>query len=54
MLFRSTNEEAILAELNGVQGKPVDIKGYYSPNEELASQAMRPSATFNQALASVN
>ncbi len=50
----ATNEEAILAELNGVQGKPVDIKGYYSPNEELASQAMRPSATFNQALASVN
>ena len=50
----AANEEAILAELNGVQGKAVDIKGYYSPNEELASQAMRPSATFNQALASVN
>jgi isocitrate dehydrogenase len=46
------NESKIVAELNGVQGHPVDIGGYYSPNPELASRAMRPSATFNAALAS--
>ncbi|MEB1527670.1 NADP-dependent isocitrate dehydrogenase [Xanthomonas sp. WHRI 7945] len=47
------NEAAIVAELNGVQGKPVDIQGYYRPNLELVSQAMRPSATFNAALATL-
>jgi len=46
------SESTIVAELNGVQGHPVDIGGYYSPNPELASRAMRPSATFNAALAS--
>jgi isocitrate dehydrogenase len=40
-------EEEIMGELNGVQGKPVDIRGYYSPDPELAAQAMRPSATLN-------
>jgi isocitrate dehydrogenase len=44
------HEAAIVAELNGVQGKPVDIQGYYRPNLELVGQAMRPSATFNAAL----
>jgi isocitrate dehydrogenase len=46
-------EDKILAELKAAQGKPVDIGGYYQPNEALASQAMRPSATLNQALASI-
>jgi isocitrate dehydrogenase len=48
----SDNESAIVAELNGVQGHPVDIGGYYAPKPELASRAMRPSAVFNAALAS--
>ena len=45
------NEGKIVAELNGAQGKPVDIQGYYHPNLKLVSAAMRPSATFNAALA---
>jgi Monomeric isocitrate dehydrogenase len=45
------NEAKIVAELNGAQGKPVDIQGYYHPNLKLVGQAMRPSATFNAALA---
>lgn len=45
------NEARIVAELNDAQGKPQDIGGYYQPNFELASKAMRPSATFNGALA---
>ena len=44
------SEEAIVAELAAVQGSPVDVGGYYQPNVELASAAMRPSATFNAAL----
>jgi isocitrate dehydrogenase len=44
-------EATIIAELNGAQGKAVDIGGYYRPNPELAAKAMRPSQTFNQALA---
>ena len=38
-----------MAELNHVQGKPVEIGGYYHPNLQQVSQAMRPSATFNAA-----
>lgn len=45
------NEEKIAAELIAAQGQPVDIGGYYRPDEEKASAAMRPSATFNAALA---
>ncbi|MEO8998406.1 MAG: NADP-dependent isocitrate dehydrogenase [Rhodanobacter sp.] len=48
------NEAKIIAELNGVQGKPVDIEGYYHPNLKLVSAAMRPSATFNTALATLS
>ncbi|MBB4127424.1 isocitrate dehydrogenase [Xanthomonas translucens] len=48
------HEAAIVAELNGAQGKPVDIQGYYRPNLERVSQAMRPSATFNAALATLS
>ncbi|MFC5741443.1 NADP-dependent isocitrate dehydrogenase [Dyella tabacisoli] len=47
------NEAKIVGELNGVQGKPVDIQGYYHPNLKLVSEAMRPSATFNAALAAL-
>ena len=47
------NEEKIVAELNGAQGKPVDIGGYYHADPELTSQAMRPSATLNAALAAL-
>ena len=47
----TNNEEKIVAELNEVQGKPVDIGGYYHADPQLTSQAMRPSATFNAALA---
>jgi len=44
------NEQKIIHELNAVQGKPVDMGGYYIPNFEKTSQAMRPSATLNKAL----
>ena len=47
------NEDTIVKELNGVQGQAVDIQGYFRPNGELASQAMRPSKTLNEALAVV-
>jgi isocitrate dehydrogenase len=47
------HENAIVAELNEVQGKPVDIGGYYRLNFELANQAMRPSATLNSIVAAV-
>lgn len=49
----TANEEKIVAELLAVQGKAVDVNGYYFPNEDLVSKAMRPSETFNAALASV-
>jgi isocitrate dehydrogenase len=45
------NEEAIVAELNEVQGDAVDIGGYYAPDSELTTAVMRPSKTFNDALA---
>lgn len=45
------NEAKIVAELGAVQGKPNDIGGYYRPSPELASKAMRPSATLNAVLA---
>lgn len=45
------NETAIVAELNDVQGAPVDIGGYYAPDPDKATAVMRPSATFNTALA---
>jgi isocitrate dehydrogenase len=41
------NESRIVNELIGVQGKPVDIGGYYQPDPALTARAMRPSATFN-------
>jgi len=47
------NEQKIVDELNAVQGKPVDIGGYYMPDQTKLAAIMRPSATFNTALASV-
>jgi len=47
------NEAKINAELIAAQGKPVDMGGYYHPNFEKTSRAMRPSATFNAALAAI-
>jgi isocitrate dehydrogenase len=41
------NEETILNELNGVQGHPVDLGGYYKVDERKTSEVMRPSETFN-------
>jgi isocitrate dehydrogenase len=43
----AANEERIVRELNDAQGQPVDIGGYYHPDNELAARAMRPSATLN-------
>ncbi|MGZ4722466.1 NADP-dependent isocitrate dehydrogenase [Oryzihumus sp.] len=48
-----SGEEAIAAELVAVQGHPADIGGYYRPDPAKASAVMRPSATFNAALAAV-
>jgi isocitrate dehydrogenase len=48
------NEGKILAELNAAQGRPVDIGGYYRPNPELASRAMRPSPTLNASVDAVS
>ncbi|MDG2525089.1 NADP-dependent isocitrate dehydrogenase [Stenotrophomonas sp. HITSZ_GD] len=46
-------EQKIAAELNGAQGKPVDIGGYYRPDLAKVAAAMRPSQTFNAALATL-
>ena len=43
-------EAAIVGELNGAQGRPVDLGGYYRPDMDKVSAAMRPSPTFNEAL----
>ncbi|AKC79777.1 isocitrate dehydrogenase [Xanthomonas arboricola] len=47
------NEATIVAELNGAQGKPVEIGGYYHPDLAKVSEAMRPSKTFNGVLATL-
>jgi isocitrate dehydrogenase len=46
------NEDTIVAELNEVQGKEVDIGGYYAPDRDKTTAVMRPSKTFNAVLAS--
>ncbi len=43
-------EDTIVGELNGAQGQPVELDGYYRPDLDKVSAAMRPSATFNAAL----
>ncbi len=47
------NEDKIVQELNDAQGQPVDIGGYYHPNDEMAAKAMRPSATLNAIVDSI-
>ncbi|MCG8415057.1 MAG: NADP-dependent isocitrate dehydrogenase, partial [Pseudomonadales bacterium] len=49
----SENEAKIVEELNSVQGVAMDVGGYYKPNPQLAAEAMRPSATFNEILAKI-
>lgn len=48
-----SNEDAIVSELLGVQGSPVDVGGYYRPDAEKATAVMRPSATLNKVVASL-
>ena len=43
-------EKTIIKALNDIQGKSVDIGGYYEPTDELADQAMRPIELFNNIL----
>ncbi len=43
----AVNEDEIVQELNDAQGRPVDIGGYYLPNDGMSAKAMRPSATLN-------
>ena len=47
------NKEKIVSELNEIQGKSLNIGGYYKPNEELANNAMRPNNTLNSILESI-
>jgi isocitrate dehydrogenase len=49
----AADEDKIVSELNGVQGSPVDIGGYYKPDEAKAEAVMRPSTTLNEALAAL-
>ena len=46
-------EATIVAELNGVQGRPVDLGGYYHPDPAKTAAAMRPSATLNRIIAAI-
>ncbi|MGX5714440.1 NADP-dependent isocitrate dehydrogenase [Arthrobacter sp. MAHUQ-56] len=50
----SSKEETIVGELAEVQGSPVDIGGYYHPEDAKASAVMRPSATLNKVIASLS
>ena len=49
-----SQEEAIVAELNDAQGTAIDLGGYYLPDPKKASQAMRPSPLFNDAIDSLS
>jgi isocitrate dehydrogenase len=49
----AANEQKIVEELKAVQGKPVDLGGYYFPDPQKATAVMRPSATFNATLDSL-
>jgi isocitrate dehydrogenase len=43
----SANEDKIVQELIDAQGEPMDVGGYFHPNNEMAAKAMRPSTTLN-------
>ena len=47
-------EQTIVGELNAVQGNPADIGGYYRPDPAKAATVMRPSTTWNTALATLS
>ncbi len=47
------NEQVIVAELNSVQGTPADLGGYYRPDRQLTAKVMRPSATLNAVIDSM-
>lgn len=49
----TSNEDAIVGELNAVQGPAVDLGGYYRPDAAKAAEVMRPSATFNKVIATL-
>ncbi len=49
----AANESTIVNEMNSVQGVAVDTKGYYYPNDDIVSKAMRASATLNEILATI-
>ena len=49
----TANEGKIVSELNAVQGKPVDVGGYYLPDEAKANAALRPSQTFNSIISKI-
>jgi isocitrate dehydrogenase len=49
----ASNEDAIIKQLNDVQGKAVDINGYYFFDEKLAEEVMRPSQLFNETISSL-
>ena len=49
----TANEGKIVSELNAVQGKPVDVGGYYLPDEAKANAALRPSQTFNAIISKI-
>ncbi len=48
------NEKVILSEIAAVEGKPVDIGGYYLPKEDLVEKAMRPSQVLNQIIENID
>lgn len=50
----SDQEQAIVDELNGAQGRAVELDGYYHPNFEKTGRAMRPSTILNEALATLS
>ena len=50
----SQDKEGILSELNVAQGRPQDIGGYYKPEVEKASLAMRPSSSFNKIIENIS
>ena len=49
----SDNENKILGELDAAQGDPVDIGGYFMPDDQKASEAMRPSQTLNKIISDI-
>jgi len=49
-LHLQENEKTIIQQMNEIQGQPVNLGGYYEPDEELVNRAMRPNSVFNNIL----